>query len=356
MLHQTHLELYEDVAVSLANTTFQMPVLDLSEGAKLMVNIALGRAWADSTLEKYRNSLSHFHAFCDKEHVPSSLRLPASEFLLCAFAASSAGVLAGSTVSGKLAAVRAWHIINNKDYKGGTRLSYVIKGVENMAPGSSSLPPRQPITADMLRLLYEHLDMTNPFDASVYAAAVVGFWCQCRLGEILSSTERSFDPRFVPCVSNLRLPCTSAGSRILHLPWTKVAGHKGEDCFVGRQHGRTDPIAALDHQMLVNAPSHGEPLFCYSIASGGRLALTRRKFMKRCNEIWGRFGLPRSTGHSFRIGGTTELLLAGVPPDVVRMMGRWSSDAFLRYWCSLDLIAPLHAELLHCPNPRKPLP
>ena len=32
-------------------------------------------------------------------------------------------------------------------------------------------------------------------------------------------------------------------------------------------------------------------------------------------------GLPGSSGHSFRIGGTTELLISGVPPDVVKMMG-----------------------------------
>lgn len=88
---------------------------------------------------------------------------------------------------------------------------------------------------------------------------------------------------------------------------------------------------------------------------GGLLALTKRKFIGRCNVIWAQFGFPKSTGHSFRIGGTTELLVAGVPPDVVRMMGRWSSDAFLRYWRSLDMIAPLHAELLGTRDPRNPL-
>jgi hypothetical protein len=45
-----------------------------------------------------------------------------------------------------------------------------------------------------------------------------------------------------------------------------------------------------------------------------------------CNEIWGAAGYPHTTGHSFRIGGTTELLLPGVTVDVVKAMGRWSSD------------------------------
>ncbi|KIK74200.1 hypothetical protein PAXRUDRAFT_176435 [Paxillus rubicundulus Ve08.2h10] len=33
-------------------------------------------------------------------------------------------------------------------------------------------------------------------------------------------------------------------------------------------------------------------------------------------------------GHSFQIGGTTELLVTGVPPDVIKVLGWWSSDAF----------------------------
>ncbi|KAF9218783.1 hypothetical protein BS17DRAFT_642718, partial [Gyrodon lividus] len=60
--------------------------------------------------------------------------------------------------------------------------------------------------------------------------------------------------------------------------------------------------------------------------------LTQKKFLARCNSIWTSKGIPVSAGHSFRIGGTTELLLAGVPPDIVKALGRWSSDAFLCYW------------------------
>jgi hypothetical protein len=55
-------------------------------------------------------------------------------------------------------------------------------------------------------------------------------------------------------------------------------------------------------------------------------------------------GFPILTGHSFRIGGTTHLLLSGVPPDVVKTTGRWSSDAFLRYWRSTEQIASIYLE------------
>ncbi|KAF8573828.1 hypothetical protein K439DRAFT_1280376, partial [Ramaria rubella] len=42
-------------------------------------------------------------------------------------------------------------------------------------------------------------------------------------------------------------------------------------------------------------------------------------------------------------GGMMELLLASVHPDVVKAMGRWSSDSFLVYWRLLGELTPLHA-------------
>ena len=47
-------------------------------------------------------------------------------------------------------------------------------------------------------------------------------------------------------------------------------------------------------------------------------------------------------GHSFRRGGATALLLAGVPADVVQAHGRWSSEAFRLY---LDTVHSHHVRL-----------
>ncbi|KAG1829990.1 hypothetical protein EV424DRAFT_1378728 [Suillus variegatus] len=44
-----------------------------------------------------------------------------------------------------------------------------------------------------------------------------------------------------------------------------------------------------------------------------------------------RAGLGNLKGHGLRIGGTLEYLLRGVPFDVVKSMGRWSSEAFTVY-------------------------
>jgi hypothetical protein len=63
--------------------------------------------------------------------------------------------------------------------------------------------------------------------------------------------------------------------------------------------------------------------------------------MARCNDVWKSSNLPTLSGHCFRIGGATELLLRGVPPDMVATQGRWKSKAFLEYWRRIESILPI---------------
>ncbi|KAJ7112459.1 hypothetical protein C8R43DRAFT_903651 [Mycena crocata] len=316
-----------------------------SDRAAAKINHALNHAWAKSTLDKYGNSLHAFWRFCDEEMVTLDQRLPANEGLLCSFAASRVGEIAGITARG---AVKAWHIINDAPWLGGIRirLRYVLRGVENLAPESSKKDPRPPVTAEMLDTMEEELNHNDPKDAAVFAAACCAFWGQLRLGEILSDTQGSYLEGRIPLGSDLGRASTRAGSRTLRLPWTKTKGAKGDTAMLCRQHGPSDPIRAVENHLSVNTIPADLPLFSYRNSSGELQCLSKKQFLKRCNEIWNKRGFPGRTGHCFRIGGTTELLLAGVEPAVVQAMGRWQSDAFMIYWRRLDLLAPLHTEYI----------
>ena len=140
-------------------------------------------------------------------------------------------------------------------------------------------------------------------------------------------------------------PSTSAGSRILNLPFTKTTGHHSAKIILSRQYDTSDPIRWLLHHREVNGGDLNVPIFSYR-KGAGRVCLTRTTLMQRCNAVWQSHGLPSITGHSFRIGGTTELLMCGVAPDIMKIMGHWKSDVFLCYWRSLDIVAPLHSEFV----------
>ncbi|KAF7347709.1 putative reverse transcriptase domain protein [Mycena venus] len=302
--------------------------------AKAKLERLLEYAWADSTLEKYGNSLAAYHAYCDEEGISASQRLPANEFLLCTYASSRAGEVSAGTVRGSLAAVKAWHIINNAEWHGGIRLRYTLRAVENVAPESSERPVRLPVTAAMVDILGEELDHNDPLDSCVFSTACTSLWGQARLGEILSDTQSKFKRGRIPTVADLKPP--------IHIGWTK--GKHGDDAMLCKQRIPSDPINAVNHHLQVNRIPTNLPLFSYRNTNGHLICLTRKKFLQCCNEIWSRHGFPAYSGHSFRIGGTTELLLAGVHPDVVKVMGRWQLDAFKVYWRRVDILATLHWE------------
>jgi hypothetical protein len=103
---------------------------------------SLKNTWSPSTFSAYSRSIKFFTSFCNTQKIPAKTRFPASEFLLCAFAASKAGHLSGKTIQNHLTALKAWHHIHNVEWKGGTYLRLVMKGINNLTPLTSKKPPR----------------------------------------------------------------------------------------------------------------------------------------------------------------------------------------------------------------------
>lgn len=306
---------------------------------------AMKGALSDATLRRYSGAVKQFILFCDQERIPERLRFPADEFVLCAFAASSLGKHAGSTPRARISALKAWHVAHNLEWKGSPRLRYVLSGVHNLAPNSSSRPPRPPINARMLSQLIDNLDLNSPLDAAVAACAATAFWGQCRLGELLPTLSLSPLPTVLPTRADFKRSVRNPQSCVLHLPRTKTH-QNGQDVVLVDQHAPVNPVSLLKNHIRVSGVAADSYIFSYTSVIGPSF-LSKDVFLRRCNAIWASLGYPHTTGHSFRIGGTTELLIAGIPPDVVKVMGRWSSDSFLRYWRSLDVLAPQYIRNLN---------
>lgn len=147
-------------------------------------------------------------------------------------------------------------------------------------------------------------------------------------------------PSPLPVRSSFRRSLRNLDACVLRLPRTKMHRH-GQDVVFVDQQAPINPITLLKNHFRVNKIHSNHLLFSF-LSTNGPSILTKKAFLKRCNSIWSVLGYPRTTGHCFRIGGTTELLTAGVAPDIVRVTGRWSSESFFRYWRSLDDIAPRH--------------
>ncbi|GLB43817.1 putative DNA breaking-rejoining enzyme, partial [Lyophyllum shimeji] len=145
--------------------------------------------------------------------------------------------------------------------------------------------------------------------------------------------------------TNLKFFCVTDGCEYasFYVSWMKTTGHRGTTITVTDNGELLSPYLALKHHLHANtAVPANAPLFAFESGdtASGWPPLTHKWFLERCNTVWSAAGLTHVSGHSFRIGGVTEFLLRGTPPDIVRVLGRWQSQAFLLYQRKVEAILP----------------
>ena len=300
------------------------------------VQLVLGEAWAESTRTVYGSGLLAYHVLCDSRSIPEEQRAPASDILIAPFIASLAGAYSVSTIRNYVYGVRAWHLIHGAAWRRNQdELDTILRGALQMAPKLSTRAKREPYTLAYLRALRDHLNLTDPLDAAVWAVLTVAFFSLARLGELLLNRLDGFQPGDHITPQHLTRDSDRDGRLVwvLHVPRTKTAS-AGEDLCFAPQEEPLDPVAALQNHLAVNRPHDRGPLFSYlkpnSPQSQAR-PLTKRAFCTRLAQVASAAHLETLKGHSLRIGGTLEFLLRGVPFEVVKTMGRWKSDAFQLY-------------------------
>jgi hypothetical protein len=307
---------------------------------------SLRAIWSHDTKVGYGAAILDWILWCDDEHVPEHLRLPADEQTFRLFITSKIAKEGKSKIAGTFSGIRAWHIAQELAWVlGNDPLTIGFKkAVISKAPASTSLPPRPPIRLVHLEALHRLLDLHLPSDSAFFAIACCAFWGVCRLGELVVPSELS-DPEpdhRVRRLCNLTFSFdnsdTSAepSGAVWHIPWTKTTGVAGADIVISnhRNSPTTSPTRALQRHMLMSSSLPPDaPLFAYADTGSpkGWRPSTRRSFMTRCEAIWKAENLGICSGHSFRIGGTTELLKRGLSHEWVKIQGRWKSDAFERY-------------------------
>jgi hypothetical protein len=178
--------------------------------------------------------------------------------------------------------------------------------------------------------------------ASLALAAFGG--CR-RLGELVLRSAAKFDPKRNTCrdTSITDLVINGRGVCDIKLVWTKTTQSSGGQCLLTARTGSdTDicPVRAFDNHRRVNhSPPSGTPLFAYRTTSGWRV-ITKDIFIAASSLAFKNAGLHQVFGHSYRIGGAMDLLLAGVAPEVIMKLGGWTSLCFLIYWRRLERVIP----------------
>ena len=161
------------------------------------------------------------------------------------------------------------------------------------------------------------------------------FWASCcrgyfgflRAGEFTVNSR--YDASIHLSVQDLQLDSTSNPTCLrVYIKCSKTDPFR-QGCFIylGRGHSSICPIASLMAYLHLCGPTPG-PFFVHQDGQ----PLSRAQLSHFLQSTLSAAGIPGSfSGHSFQIGAATTAAQQGLPDHLIKIMGRWYSNAYQQY-------------------------
>ena len=287
-------------------------------------DIILTNCLAPNTFDTYRVGINHYLRFC---HNFAITPLPLREDTLELFVISLQHRLAYKSIKVYLCGIQFWSTMTGftNQIEDMARLDYVLRGIRRIQGNNFDRPARVPITWDLLQIICRHVVISeSPFNRDMLLAAVLlAFFGLLRVSEYTSPTLTRADPNALN-VGDITLTPT------LTIAFVRIKKSK-TDPF---RKGVTLRICAIPHafcpvraltKYLAKRGSSPGPCFIYQNGSFLTRGRIRELLVKSLPHI------PNVNTHSFRRGGASALSDAGVESHVIKILGRWKSDAYTQY-------------------------
>ena len=212
---------------------------------------------------------------------------------------------------------------------GALRLNLVLKGIRR----TKATPPKVklPVTPLVLYRLRRVL-LLKPADPDkvIWAACCVGFFGFLRTADFAVPSSSKFDPSVHLAVQDVVIDSFTSPSLLqIRIKMSKTDQFKqGTSVFLAASHNELCPLAALLSYLVSHPPGEG-PLFQFADGS----PLTRPRFVTEFRKALMAAGVQAEayTGHSFRIGAATTAAAKGVADNLIKALGRWTSEAYQIY-------------------------
>lgn len=284
---------------------------------------------APSTRRVYSSAQRRFLDFCiqDNRVQPNGSILPANQETLMRFCSHLADSLHHTSIKVYLSGIRSLHI--DEGYPDPLadclQLQRLLRGIKRCQ--GSNLVKRCPITSELMRVIYNSLDMSEYNHVMLWAACCLGFFGFLRAGEF--TVNGTFDPKFhlIPQDVQVDSPVGPKSIRVFVKCSKTDPFRQGCFIYIGKNSSPLCPVNAIIKYLHWRGPRAG-PLFTQRDGS----PLTRKAVSVSIKSILQTAGIPgHFSGHSFRIGAATTAAEKGVPDHMIKMLGRWSSDAYQKY-------------------------
>lgn len=287
---------------------------------------------AQNSKRTYSTGERHYVKFCEESKISGEFpTFPASEDTLMYFAVYLARTCKQKTIKVYLSAIRHLHILygHNLELTKFLRLQLLLRGIKRAQGDNTKL--RKPILIQHLNLFYELLQIkttTNNDSLMIWAAMSFAFFGFLRISEFTCNSN--FDVTKHLSLSSISFHHSNGKESIKAI--IKVSKtdpfRLGTTIHLGQSQSHICPVAAMHKYLSIRSKIEG-PLFHFQ--SGEALNRSRLTLELRSLLSMGGYCSDEFAGHSFRIGAATSAAKAGLPPWLIKTMGRWSSDCYERY-------------------------
>lgn len=247
--------------------------------------------------------------------------VPVTERTVALYATFLARRLKPSSTRQYLNIVRLLHLESGlpHPFQNSWLVQSTLKGIERVK--GREVTRKAPITPQLLLTIKGQLNLQQPLDSVFWAACLIMFFGLLRKSNLFGDGRGNFDPR-----KQLTRDCflidKATNTLSIRLQWAKNNQFRERVQIINLH--TLDPHPLCPVKAIIQCfRSKGQ--------AGPRsqaFPITSQSFCKRLESL-----LPGSnvSSHSFRRGGATWALAAGVPGEIIKAMGDWQSGAYLTY-------------------------
>lgn len=236
---------------------------------------------------------------------------------------------AASSISTFVSATAYFHKMENlQDPTSSFLVKESLMGIKHLKPTTDT---RSPVTMSLLTQMIQAIPnlLLGSYRSQAYQSMVsLAFFALLRVSEIVQ-TQNS--PSHMISAQNVFIP---QDQTYLELTMTSFKHSHGQTQVVKvySQDQLVCPVRLMVRYLQIRKPSTSSPDPLYTDSDG--TPLTKSNFVLLLNSLLPFTDAPsgiRITTHSFRIGGATHAAMTGMSDSQIRLLGRWKSNAFLKY-------------------------
>lgn len=292
------------------------------------------KGYQETTMRNLRSQALVYNRFCEFYGLP---KFPATAWQMVRFARYVANTVTSyETVQNYLSGVRTLHKLGGFEVPGPDEpnVRHLMRAIKQEL--AHPIKQAEPMTPQLLRQIYEHVDLKDECHIVCYTALLVGFCLFLRKSNLVPEGAGNFNPQKQLTRADVRLGENIA---LVMVRWTKTIQYKEKELvlpLLSAKDLRLCPIFWLKLMCKKVVASDIDPLFSLSGGSKGITPLTYEKLARQL-KLWvqktGKLG-DRYTLHGLRRGGACHALEVGLMGEELKILGDWATDAYMRY---LDL-------------------